>query len=83
MESSYKNKNRGYQQLRVWQDAIDLYVLTCRIFRTFPFELNLIIKESNVAYGGDGDAPMHHSSTPPLHHSITPSPHHPITPPLH
>jgi hypothetical protein len=26
MESGYRNKNRGYQQLRVWQDAIDFYV---------------------------------------------------------
>ena len=24
METNYRNKNRGYQQLRVWQDAIDL-----------------------------------------------------------
>ena len=27
-----KNKNRGYQQLRVWRDAIDFYKLNCRIF---------------------------------------------------
>ncbi|MBN2521542.1 MAG: hypothetical protein JXB17_13605 [Bacteroidales bacterium] len=24
-----KNINRGFKQLRVWQDAIDLYILTC------------------------------------------------------
>ena len=34
-----KNKNRGYQNLRVWKDAIDYYVKTCHIFRRFPFEL--------------------------------------------
>ena len=34
-----RNINRGYQKLMVWQDARDLYVLTCRIFREFPFEL--------------------------------------------
>ena len=28
METNYRNKHRGYQQLRVWLDAIDLYVLT-------------------------------------------------------
>ena len=35
-----KNKNRGYQQLRVWNDAIDYYAETCRVFRGFPYELN-------------------------------------------
>jgi four helix bundle protein len=39
METSYRNKNRGYQQLRVWQDAIDFYVSCCRIFRSWPYEL--------------------------------------------
>ena len=34
----YKNKNRGYQQLRVWQDAIEFYVACCRVFRAFPYE---------------------------------------------
>jgi len=34
-----KNINRGYQQLWVWQDARDLYVLTWKIFKNFPFEL--------------------------------------------
>ena len=38
METNYKNKNRGYQQLRVWQDTGD-WIDT------------LVIKESNVAYG--------------------------------
>ena len=34
-----KNINRGFKQLRVWNDAIDLYVLTCKLLRNFPFEL--------------------------------------------
>ena len=34
-----KNKNRGFKKLRVWQDAVKLYVLTCKILRKFPFEL--------------------------------------------
>ena len=34
-----KNINRGFKQLRVWNDAIDLYVLTCKILSDFPFEL--------------------------------------------
>ena len=45
MDSSYKNKNRGYQQLRVWQDAIELYVTTCRVFRSFPFELKKVASQ--------------------------------------
>lgn len=39
MNYSYKNKNRGYQQLRVWQDAIEFYVLNYRVFRAFPYDL--------------------------------------------
>ena len=34
-----KNKNRGFAQLRVWNDAIDLYMLTCKILSRFPYEL--------------------------------------------
>jgi len=34
-----KNINRGFKQLRVWNDAIELYILTCKIFLKFPFEL--------------------------------------------
>ncbi len=42
VEMSYRNKNRGYQQLRVWHDAINLYVMTCRVFKTFQFELRRV-----------------------------------------
>jgi four helix bundle protein len=42
MQATYKNKNRGYQQLRVWQDATDYYVLTCRTFKRFQFELRRV-----------------------------------------
>ncbi len=34
-----KNINRGYKQLRVWNDAIDLYVMTSEFLSKFPFEL--------------------------------------------
>jgi four helix bundle protein len=37
-----KNINRGYRKLRVWQDAGELYVLTCRIFRKFPYDLKRV-----------------------------------------
>src|SRR6266850_8528503 len=60
METNYRNKNRGYQQLRVWQDAIDYYVLTCPVFRAFPYELKRVASQaiacadsvhSNIAEG--------------------------------
>ena len=34
-----KNINRGFTQLRVWNDAIDLYIITCKILNNIPFEL--------------------------------------------
>jgi four helix bundle protein len=34
-----KNINRGFKKLRVWQDAVLLYILACKIFTNFPFEL--------------------------------------------
>lgn len=34
-----RNINRGYKKLRVWQDSIALYVLSCKKLHTFPFEL--------------------------------------------
>jgi four helix bundle protein len=37
-----KNKNRGYQQLRVWSDAIEYYMKTYQIFRQFPYDLRRV-----------------------------------------
>ena len=37
-----KNINRGFKKLRVWQDSVALYVLACRIFRNFPFEIKKV-----------------------------------------
>lgn len=34
-----RNVNRGFKQLRVWQDAVALYVLAGRVLSGFPFEL--------------------------------------------
>jgi four helix bundle protein len=45
MSVSYRNKNRGYQQLRVWQDAIEFYVACCRVFRQFPYELKRVASQ--------------------------------------
>ncbi|MDB6020428.1 MAG: four helix bundle protein [Pedosphaera sp.] len=46
METSYKNKNRGYQQLRVWTDAINYYALTCPVFRAFPYDLKRVASQA-------------------------------------
>lgn len=43
--SDYHNKNRGYQQLRVWQDAMQLFVLCCRVFRGWPYEFRRIASQ--------------------------------------
>jgi four helix bundle protein len=37
-----RNINRGYRKLIVWQDAAELYVLTCKIFKKFQFELRRV-----------------------------------------
>jgi four helix bundle protein len=42
----HRNKNRGYQKLRVWNDAIEYYVLTCSIFRKLPYELKRIASQA-------------------------------------
>ena len=41
-----KNINRGFKKLRVWQDAISLYILACKIFANFPFELKKVAANS-------------------------------------
>jgi four helix bundle protein len=37
-----KNINRGFKKLRVWQDPVSLYILACKIFVNFPFELKKV-----------------------------------------
>ena len=42
-----KNINRGFKKLRICQDAISLYVLACKIFSKFPFELKKVENACN------------------------------------
>ena len=42
----HKNINRGFKKLRVWNDAISLYVEACIIFSNFPFELKKVASNS-------------------------------------
>jgi four helix bundle protein len=37
-----KNINRGFKKLRVWNDAVQLYVLASRILSSLPFELKKV-----------------------------------------
>jgi four helix bundle protein len=46
MQTAYRNKNRGYQQLRVWEDAIELYSRCARVFRNWPFELKKVASQA-------------------------------------
>lgn len=46
MSTIRRNKNRGYQQLVVWQDAIELYGLAFNAVRGWPFELKKIASQS-------------------------------------
>ncbi len=46
MNAERRNKNRGYQQLPVWQDAIELYGLAWSAVRCWPFELKKLASQS-------------------------------------
>jgi four helix bundle protein len=37
-----RNINRGFKRLRVWKDAVSLYILACKILTGFPFELKKV-----------------------------------------
>ncbi len=46
MNAERRNKNRGYQQLLVWQDAIELYGLAFGAVRGWPFEQKKLASQS-------------------------------------
>jgi four helix bundle protein len=41
-----RNKNRGYQQLIVWQDAIDFYRMNSRAFKKFDYALRRVVAQA-------------------------------------
>ena len=41
-----KNRNRGYQRLTVWKDAVEYYKETCKVFRKFPYELKRVANQA-------------------------------------
>jgi four helix bundle protein len=44
-----RNKNRGYQKLRVWMDAIAYYKKTWEVFRKLPYELRRVASQQIAA----------------------------------
>jgi len=44
-----RNVNRGYRQLVVWQDAVEYYVLTCVILKSFSYELRRVVSQQIAA----------------------------------
>ena len=46
MKVQRRNRNRGYQQLLVWEDAIELYGLALGAVRGWPFELKKLASQS-------------------------------------
>ncbi len=44
-----KNINRGFRNLIVWNDAIELYCAICKLTGKFPYELRKIIANSTDA----------------------------------
>jgi four helix bundle protein len=47
--SPRRNVNRGYRKLDVWNDAVEYYALTCRIFRGFSYELKRVASNQIAA----------------------------------
>jgi four helix bundle protein len=46
MKTERKNINRGFKRLNVWKDSVLLYILACKVFAKFPFELKKIAANS-------------------------------------
>jgi four helix bundle protein len=46
MKTERKNVNRGFKRLNVWKDSVLLYILACKIYAKFPFELKKIAGNS-------------------------------------
>ena len=44
-----RNKNRGYQKLRVWMDAVEYYKKTWEVFRKLPYELKRVASQQTAA----------------------------------
>ena len=41
-----RNINRGFEKLRVWDEAVTVYLLTCKVFENPAFELKRVASNS-------------------------------------
>lgn len=41
-----RNVNRGFKRLRVWQDAVSLYIVACEVFSKFPYGYTRTVSNS-------------------------------------
>ena len=48
-----KNINRGFKQLRVWNNSVNLYILTCKLLSKFPYELKETVSNKLKRINGD------------------------------
>lgn len=46
MGTGRRNKNRGYQKLRGWQEAVQLYRLTCQAVQDWPFDRKKVASQA-------------------------------------
>jgi len=46
MDTERKNVNRGFKRLNVWKDLVLLYIVACKVFTRFPFDLKRISANS-------------------------------------
>ena len=46
MENDRRNLNRGYKKLRVWQNSVDLFILSNKLIIDAPFELKKVVSNT-------------------------------------
>ncbi len=51
-----KNINRGFKQLRVWNNSVELYILTCKLLSKFPYELKKTVSNYSLIAHEDIDS---------------------------
>lgn len=48
-----KNINRGFKQLRIWNNSVKLYILTCKLLSKFLFELKKTVSDKLKRINGE------------------------------
>ncbi|MCD6564369.1 MAG: hypothetical protein J7K53_00340 [Bacteroidales bacterium] len=48
-----KNINRWFKQLRVWNNSVKLYILTCKLLSKFPYELKKTVSDKLKRINGE------------------------------